>query len=272
LAAHDITYSAGQGEVTVRVHSLGSATASNVLLRLHAGASTDAPLLLETNLGLLSAPADLAPRWTDVFVPFTPPQLPMELTAVLDPADTLLEITELNNCVTAAIGGAMPDYPPPMLLALTPTEVTAGSAVELAGRNLRPGLSAWSSQSPTADFTMIFLDDRRALLHVAPTAPDGLALISVANPDGDQSNVLPLRVRALPQFIVPPQTGVSIATEGFRFTLSGNLNQFYLVEHSPDLEHWTPLSTNQFLGAPLELLDTGATNVATRFYRARLVE
>ena len=65
---------------------------------------------------------------------------------------------------------------------------------------------------------------------------------------------------------------MSIATEGFRFTLSGSLNQFYLLEHSPDLEHWTPLSTNQFLGAPLELLDTGATNVATRFYRARLVE
>jgi hypothetical protein len=159
-----------------------------------------------------------------------------------------------------------------MLLALTPNEVTAGSAVELSGRNLRSGLSALSSQSLTADFTVTFIDDGRAVLSAAPTAPDGLALISVANPNGDQSNVLPLRIRALPQFIVPPQTGASIATEGFRFTLTGRLNQFYLIEHSPDLEHWTPLSTTQFVGVPLELLDPGATNAMTRFYRARLVE
>jgi len=90
-------------------------------------------------------------------------------------------------------------------------------------------------------------------------APDGLALLSVANPDGRQSNVLPLRVRALPQFTLPAQTGASIAAEGFRFTLTGSLNQFYLLEHSPDLEHWAPLRTNQFLGVPLDLLDAGAT-------------
>jgi hypothetical protein len=57
-------------------------------------------------------------------------------------------------------------------------------------------------------------------------APDGMALISVVNSDGDQSNVLPLRVRALPRFTVPPQTGASIAAEGFRLSLTGSLNQF----------------------------------------------
>jgi hypothetical protein len=76
----------------------------------------------------------------------------------------------------------------------------------------------------------------------------------------------------LPQFTVPPQTGATIAAEGFRFTLTGSLNQFYLLEHSPDLEHWAPLSTNQFLGVPLDLLDPGATNAPTRFYRARPAE
>jgi len=57
-------------------------------------------------------------------------------------------------------------------------------------------------------------------------APDGMALISVVNSDGDQSNVLPLRVRALPRFTVPPQTGASIAAEGFRLSLTGSVNQF----------------------------------------------
>jgi len=42
----------------------------------------------------VAAPTDLVPRWADVFVPFAPAQLPMELTAVLDPADALLEVTD----------------------------------------------------------------------------------------------------------------------------------------------------------------------------------
>jgi hypothetical protein len=130
--------------------------------------------------------------------------------------------------------------------------------------------SVLAAKSPTPHFTATSKDDTRALLTVAPNAPDGMALLSVANPDDHQSNVLPLRIRALPQFTLPPQTGASIAAEGFRFTLTGSLNQFYLLEHSPDLEHRQRLSTNQFLGVPLDLLDPGATNARTRFYRARL--
>jgi hypothetical protein len=159
-----------------------------------------------------------------------------------------------------------------MLTGLAPTEVLAGSQVTLDGRNFRPGLIALAAQSPTPHFAATVQDETRALVTVAPIAPDGLALLSVANPDGRQSNVLPLRVRALPQFRLPAQTGVTIAAEGFRFTLTGSLNQFYLLEHSPDLEHWAPLSTNQFLGVPLDLLDPGATNAPTRFYRVRPVE
>jgi hypothetical protein len=272
LAARDVTYSAGQGGVTVRVYSLGSVTASNIVLRLHAGVSTNAPLLVETNLPPIAAPTDLVPQWLDILMPFTPPQLPMELTAILDPADALAEVTELNNTATATIGGALPEYPPPVLTALTPTDVLAGSQVTLDGRNFRPGLTALAAQSPTPHFTATFVDATRALLTVSPTAPDGVALLSVANPDGHQSNVLPLHVRALPRFTLPHQTSASIGTEGFRFTLTGSLNQFYLLEHSPDLKHWVPLSTNQFLGLPLDLLDPGATNAPTRFYRAKPVE
>jgi hypothetical protein len=272
LAARDITYSAAQGGVTVRVHGLGSATASNVVVRLHPGAGTNTPLLVETNLASVPAPTDLVPRWIDVFLPYTPPELPVELTAALDPSDALLEVTEFNNSATATIGGTLPEYPPPMVTALTPAEVHAGSQVTLDGRNFRPGLIALAAQSLTSHFAATFQDDTRVLVTVAPMAPDGLTLLSVANPDGQQSNVLPLRVRALPQFTLPPQTGAAIAAEGFRFMLTGTLNQFYLLEYSPDLDQWLPLSTNQFLGIPLDLLDPGATHAPTRFYRARPVE
>ena len=272
LAARDITYSAAQGGVTVRVHSLGSVTASNVVLRLHAGAGPQAPVLWETNLPPIPAPLDLVPRWLDVFVPFNPPQLPMELTAMLDPADTLLEVTEQNNTATAVIGGLAPEYPPPMLTGLVPTEVLAGGQVTVLGRNFRPGLIPLQAQSPAPYLSVAFVDESHAVLTVAPTAPDGIALVSVANPDGRQSNVLPLRVRVPARLTVPPQTGATIATEGFRFSLTGSLNQIYLIEHSPDLEHWQPLSTNQFLGAPVELLDRSATNASMRFYRARSLD
>jgi PKD repeat protein len=75
-----------------------------------------------------------------------------------------------------------------------------------------------------------------------------------------------------PELQIPSQTGSSIQEQGCRLRLTGTRNAFYVTEHSPDLEHWQPLSTNQFLGLPIELLDSGATNAPTRFYRARLVQ
>jgi hypothetical protein len=159
-----------------------------------------------------------------------------------------------------------------MLIGITPAVVLAGSQVVLEGRNFHPGLTALSGQSPAPYLTATFLDDTHAVLTISPTAPDGVSLVSVANPDGQQSNVLPLQVRALPQLSFPPQTGASIATQGFRMILTGSLNQFYKLEYSPDLKDWQPLSTNQFLGVPNDLLDPGATNIPVRFYRARLLE
>ena len=75
-----------------------------------------------------------------------------------------------------------------------------------------------------------------------------------------------------PELQIPSQTGRSIQEQGCRLRLTGTPNAFYATEHSPDLEQWQPLSANQFLGVPLDLLDPGATNVPTRFYRARLVQ
>lgn len=148
----------------------------------------------------------------------------------------------------------------------------AGSQLTLHGRYFRPGLTALEAQAPTTDFGAAFVGDTRAVLTLALTAPDGTVLVSAANPDGRQSNVLPLRVRALPRFTLPAQTSASLRTEGFRFRLTGSLNQFYIIEQSADLEDWQPLTTNQYLGLPLDLLNPGATHAPMRFYRARPAE
>jgi hypothetical protein len=89
-----------------------------------------------------------------------------------------------------------------------------------------------------------------------------------------QTEVLPGLMRNV---LGSPSLGIlvpqGLSAEGFGFTLIGCLpTQFYVLEHSANLRDWQPLSTNQFLGTPIELVDTGATNAPTRFYRARLVE
>jgi hypothetical protein len=89
-----------------------------------------------------------------------------------------------------------------------------------------------------------------------------------------QTEVLPGLVRNV---LGSPSQGIlvprAISSKGFEFTLIGCLPaQFYVLERSPNLRDWQPLSTNEFLGVPIELVDSGATNAPTRFYRARLVD
>jgi uncharacterized delta-60 repeat protein len=57
--------------------------------------------------------------------------------------------------------------------------------------------------------------------------------------------------------------------QGPVFTVSGATNQAYVIEVSADLVHWTPISTNVFVGQPLQVNDPAVSSTTTRFYRAR---
>jgi hypothetical protein len=85
-----------------------------------------------------------------------------------------------------------------MLLALDPVEIPRAGLTDLIGRNLREGASLLVSESPTGEFAVQRLEPGRMVLTAdAGTAP-GVYLISVRNPDGQQSNLLPLRVTDAP--------------------------------------------------------------------------
>jgi plastocyanin len=55
----------------------------------------------------------------------------------------------------------------------------------------------------------------------------------------------------------------------FQFTLDGTRGQSYVIEMSPDLGSWGPVSTNLATSTQLTVVEPGASN-SVGFYRARL--
>jgi hypothetical protein len=142
----------------------------------------------------IAAPTDLVPKWVDVPFPYRPSSVPMEITVALVIGDDVREITKVNNGATAFIGGRTPDYPPPMLLQLDPIEVAPGDTVAVTGRYFRDGLVVLESESVGDNLSGEFVDAGHLTVTVKAEAPEGIHLVSVRNPDGLQSNLLPLKV------------------------------------------------------------------------------
>ena len=59
-------------------------------------------------------------------------------------------------------------------------------------------------------------------------------------------------------------------SNGFGFNLSGMAGQTVVIEASTNLTSWTALLTNSLLTGYFCCNDPGSTNLAQRFYRARL--
>jgi hypothetical protein len=194
VAARDVTYDAAAGGVTVRVHNIGALDASDVAVALHEGPEATGTVIGTDAVGTIEAPVDLVPRHVEVFFPYDPAALPAEVTVVLDAADAIFEIAEVNNVATAVIGGRAPDYPPPMITGLEPVQVAAGGSVALAGRGFRAGVAVLESETPATHLALAFVDGEHLTLSVDPAAPAGTYLVSARNVDGLQSNLVPLVV------------------------------------------------------------------------------
>jgi len=178
LAPRDVGWDARGGEMRVRVHNVGAAAAPATTVRVTgpAGAWTVA-------LPALEAPLDLVPRWTEVTLRVAAPAdgvpVAVEVVPVAD------EITTENNRVV--VRGATAEPPAPMI------EATAveGRVVELRGRNFDPGLELLESEAPADGFRVLDVADDLVRLR-AETAPAGVHLLSVRNPDGKGSNPVPV--------------------------------------------------------------------------------
>jgi hypothetical protein len=68
----------------------------------------------------------------------------------------------------------------------------------------------------------------------------------------------------------PPQVAsMTVAGGEFHFTLQGQVGNNYIVQASPDLVRWTPISTNTMpADGSMLISDPASVNVSHRFYRA----
>lgn len=194
VAPRDVTYDAEAGLLTLRVHNVGAAEAGAVEVAIHEGFDASGPVVATASLAALEAPLDLIPRFEELDFDLAPEELPAAVTIVVDALDEVPEITEENNRATAWLGGAAPDSPPPMILSLAPDVVAPGGEVALTGRNLLEGVEVRAGERPTARIAITRIDGERATLTVDPGAPAGLYLVSLENPGGARSNLVPLAV------------------------------------------------------------------------------
>jgi hypothetical protein len=190
-APRDVTFDAGAGEVTVRIHNVGAADSGAFDVRL---LDADGGEIGTRTLTALDAPTDLVPRSVTVVFPHAPARLPASVSVVVDPADGVAEITEENNRAIARIGAESADPPPPMLTGFSSSTVAPGTDVILFGKHFQAGLEVFASEEPTPHLAVTNTGPGSVKLTVAPGAPPGVHLVSVVNPDGRRSNLLPLQV------------------------------------------------------------------------------
>jgi hypothetical protein len=100
--------------------------------------------------------------------------------------------------------------------------------------------------------------------------------VKVANAVGtvDSSNALLVVLNTTVSNVL---SGVSLLTSqcgmtngGFRLQMLKPATSNCVIEASTDLGNWTPLYTNTMGSTNISYLDTAATNIVSRYYRARL--
>jgi hypothetical protein len=134
------------------------------------------------------------PKWQEVEFDYRPIRTPEYVTVVLDPDDEIAEITDANNVFTALVGGRTQELAPPVLLAFEPSSVAPGDSLDAVGRSFRDPVAVLESEIVSSNLAATYVGPSRLSIQVASDAPEGTYLVSVRNPDGQTSNIMPLTV------------------------------------------------------------------------------
>jgi uncharacterized repeat protein (TIGR03803 family) len=84
------------------------------------------------------------------------------------------------------------------------------------------------------------------------------------------SSMAALTVQLPTPIVLTADSNSSFSSTGFGFNLSGMAGQTVVIEASTSLTSWTPLLTNSLVTGYFYFHDPDSTNLAQRFYRARL--
>jgi hypothetical protein len=181
-----VTFDEGRGEIRIRVHNVGAATAPATTVKVSTMTSTES-----SALPAIEAPLDLVPRSVSVTLPFTPPWAPGIFVEVVPVAD---EITTENNRVAVWSTEGDLELPAPMITKVLATEGVAGDIIDVHGKNFAEPLRALVSEQSTNAFRVWLEEPGLAVLQITTQEP-GTYLVSIRNPDGKSSNLVPITVR-----------------------------------------------------------------------------
>jgi hypothetical protein len=71
-------------------------------------------------------------------------------------------------------------------------------------------------------------------------------------------------------YIASSGAGMGMTTNGFTFQLFGPAGSNYVIQASPDLVNWVPISTNAAPTGSVSFTDTAAKSLSFRYYRAMI--
>ncbi len=74
----------------------------------------------------------------------------------------------------------------------------------------------------------------------------------------------------VPEVVNIVSTGTGMTAGGFKLQLSGPAGSNYVIQASTDLKNWVPISTNAAPTGTVTYTDAAATNLAFRYYRAKI--
>ena len=81
-----------------------------------------------------------------------------------------------------------------MIASLDPGSVVAGGSIEVEGKFFDPATVVLVSGLPTTFFTASVGSATELTIQVDPSTPTGSYLVSLQNPDGAESNIVPIQV------------------------------------------------------------------------------
>ena len=192
----DVSYDPERGQIRVRIHNIGASTVANLQVSLFEGTEAEGQLIESQLIEELEAPNDLQPRYIDLEFSYDLQSQSTQVTVVVETSEGVQEVTLENNVASAYIGEGPADRPAPMIIEMSPKAVRPGELVRTMGRHFQPGVQVLESGNPSESVSVRFLDQEYVDLIVPEDAEPSILLISFRNPDGKDSNYLPLKVKS----------------------------------------------------------------------------
>ena len=189
-------------------------------------------------------------------------------TYVLQFTATDGQLTNTTN-VTITVN-PVPNQPPvvnagPNLTIISPTIATLSGSASDDGSPSNVLVVGWSKMSGPG---LVTFGNSNAPATTADFSTNGVYLLALTASDGALSTNATVTVTVMPPLRF---SGPYRSNGQFGFRLTGPSGTNYLIQYSSTLTNWFPLATNAAPSGLLDVIDSGATGVLRRFYRAQPV-